>query len=138
MIRLYKEGEGIWARGALACLFGGTGLVASVRLSAFLEGEGWLQDSGFNLLGWYIGTANLLSIAVLLPFVIAGVLLYNRPKVADFLIDTESEMKTKVTWPTRKETANNSVVVVVTCIILGIWIAMADTMFYELKNWFYN
>ena len=43
-----------------------------------------------------------------------------------FLIETEAELKNKVTWPTRKETTNNSIVVVVTCLFFGLWIAFAD------------
>jgi preprotein translocase SecE subunit len=49
----------------------------------------------------------------------------NRPKVADLLIDTESEMR-KVTWPTMPEAVNSSIIVVVTVLFLMIYLAGAD------------
>ncbi|MGA1778858.1 MAG: preprotein translocase subunit SecE, partial [Planctomycetota bacterium] len=60
------------------------------------------------------------------------------PKLTDFLIETESELKNKVTWPTRKETTNNSVVVVVTCVIFAVWISMADVVFQKIQDFLYG
>lgn len=49
----------------------------------------------------------------------------NRPKIADLLIDTESEMR-KVTWPTMPEAVNSSIIVVVTVLFLMVYLAGAD------------
>ena len=51
---------------------------------------------------------------------------FNRPKTADFLIETENELKNKVTWPSRKEEVSASVVVVVTVLILSVFIFGVD------------
>ena len=51
---------------------------------------------------------------------------FNRPKTADFLIETENELKNKVTWPSRKEEISASVVVVVTVLILSVFIFGVD------------
>ncbi len=48
-----------------------------------------------------------------------------RPNVADFLIDTEAELR-KVTWPTSEEVVNSSLVVVVTVVLIGAYLAGAD------------
>ena len=49
----------------------------------------------------------------------------NRPKIAELLIDTESEMR-KVTWPTMPEAVNSSIIVVVTVLFLMVYLAGAD------------
>ncbi len=133
MIRLYKEGQGIWSRGLLATVIGGTGLLASVRTYQFLVENEMLES---QLLG--LGLRTIVAIGLMIPFFVLGAWLYNHPKLTDFLIDTESEMKNKVTWPTRKEAFNNSVVVVVSTVILGVWILVADSVFHLVKNWVYG
>ena len=47
----------------------------------------------------------------------------------DFLIDTESELKNKVTWPSKEEEVNASVVVVVTVIVMMAFIVTVDFLF---------
>ena len=57
--------------------------------------------------------------------VLAGLYL-NKPKVADFLIATESEMK-KVSWSNRAELLGSTLVVIVTVILLAVFIYFIDT-----------
>lgn len=49
----------------------------------------------------------------------------QRPKMADLLIETESEMR-KVTWPTLPEAVNSSIIVVVCVLFLMMYLAGAD------------
>ena len=56
----------------------------------------------------------------------------ERPKNADLLIETESELR-KVTWPTVDETVDGSVVVIVVVLFLMGFMAAAD---YLLGNVF--
>lgn len=49
----------------------------------------------------------------------------QRPKAADLLIETESEMR-KVTWPTLNEAVGSSLVVVVCVVFLMVYLAGAD------------
>ena len=51
----------------------------------------------------------------------------NHPKLVDFFAETEIEM-TKVSWSSRREVMGSSIVVIVTVIILGIWIAAVDVI----------
>lgn len=52
-------------------------------------------------------------------------LLMNMPRLADFLIATEGEMK-KVSWSSRAELVGSTIVVIVTVALLGILIYVAD------------
>ena len=54
-------------------------------------------------------------------------LVMNRPTTADLLIDTELEMK-KVSWPTRQEAWNSSIVVVVTVLIFTVILFTFDVI----------
>ncbi len=139
-LRMYKEGQGIWARGALATLVGVTGLYATVSFFAWLEGTEWSRAELFKLpfFNWSIRVQSVAALVVLLPFVLGGVWLYNHPRFSDFLIDTEGELKNKVTWPTRKVTVNNSIVVIVTCLVFGLWISFADVVFQMVQDLLYG
>jgi len=68
---------------------------------------------------------------------LAGVIAIRRwqrtPKVADLLIDTESELR-KVTWPTMDEVINSSIVVVVSVLLMGAFLAAADYVLGELMR----
>jgi preprotein translocase subunit SecE len=49
----------------------------------------------------------------------------QKPKVADFIIDVEGELK-KVTWPTMQEVVNASIVVVICVVVLMGFLAGGD------------
>ena len=72
-----------------------------------------------------------LSPAFLVSFLIfcAGTFLVHRwqqkPRVAELLIDTEAELK-KVSWPKGEEVWNASMVVIISVILLGGLLAVAD------------
>jgi preprotein translocase SecE subunit len=78
-----------------------------------------------------------LSPALLIAVILAAgalTLLYRlleRPKNADLLIDTESELR-KVTWPTLQDSINSSMVVLVTVVVLMAFLAGSD---YVLGRW---
>ena len=138
--RLYKEVQGIWARGALATMMGATGLYATTSMHAWLEGSNWSRADLFTIpfFNWVVRVQSIAALLVMLPFVLGGVWLYNNPRLTDFLIETEAELKNKVTWPTRKETTNNSIIVVITCLIFGVWITFADVLFQRIQDFLYG
>ena len=137
--RLYKEGQGRWARGSLAALLLGVGLFASVSISQWFEGNAWGTEVLFTIpfVNMAIQTQYLLSVLVLLPFLLAGFWYYTQARVSDFLIETESELMNKVTWPTGPETVKNSIVVVVTCIVILCWIAFSDFVYAWVQEFVY-
>ena len=77
------------------------------------------------VLGMDLSPALLIVTSVFL----GGTYLFNRwlerPKRADQLIDTESEMK-KVTWPSLSETMSNAITVIMTVVILMAILAFFD------------
>ena len=81
-----------------------------------------------------------LTPAFILSFAVfsAGFLLVyrwqQRPKVADLLIDTEAELK-KVTWPKGQEVWNASMVVIISVLLLGGFLALADIFLYRLMRY---
>ncbi len=81
-----------------------------------------------------LGTSRGLLLAYGVPlaiFVTMGLLVFwivNRPKSADFMIATESEMK-KVSWSSRKEVIGGTKVVIVTTMILAMLLYTVDIAF---------
>jgi preprotein translocase SecE subunit len=55
----------------------------------------------------------------------------NTPRYADFMIDTEGEMK-KVSWSTKKEIMTSTKVVISTVIIMAVLLVVVDIIFAEI------
>lgn len=49
-------------------------------------------------------------------------------RIAKFFREVKSEMK-KVVWPTWSQTVNNTVIVITVIIIVGLFLAIVDTIF---------
>ena len=52
-------------------------------------------------------------------------------KVRDFLNEVAAELK-KSSWPTRKELVDSTIVVIVTILVLGLFVALADVVFLRI------
>lgn len=135
MWKIYKEGQGKWSRGLLAFI---VGIGAIYAVSAL---HGWIGERGSFVLpfvSWDFDYRFLIEGPVLVAALVFGVWLFNHPRTADFLIDTENELKNKVTWPSKKEEINASVVVVITVVIIGVFILAVDSLFLVVHNWFWK
>ncbi len=130
----YKEGQGIWVRGVMATTIFVVALYAAFRMYDWLYVEEgglfkFLQGSYDLPIGWTLDM-RLIPVGVLLAgFLGFGMWAYNYPKFVDFLIDTENELRTRVTWPTRKELVHASTVVVVAVVLIAIWVLFSDWVF---------
>ena len=51
--------------------------------------------------------------------------------VRDFLTEVTAELK-KSSWPTRKDLTDSTLVVIVTVLILGVFVALADLVFLRI------
>ncbi len=140
MFKLYKEGQGSKTRGFLAILIGLIGVFSAVRLYDFMGGSGPAQDSYWTIpfFNWSVNTASIVAVIVLAVIAGIGFWLFNHPKLSDFLIETETELFTKVTWPTKKVALSNSAVVVITTVLMAVWIMVCDVSFDKLKTIFYG
>jgi preprotein translocase SecE subunit len=61
-------------------------------------------------------------------------ILVNHPQRAEFLIETETEMR-KVAWPTRREYLGASVVVIIIIAIVSCYISFVDLVLNKLLGW---
>ena len=129
MAKIYKEGQGKWARGLLVFTIVAGALFGLAQLHESLPRGEKLYGLDYR-------------------FIVHGVLLigaayfaywlFNRPKTADFLIDTESELKNKVTWPSQREEVSSSIVVVAAVAIIGAFIFALDFLFGQLSQLWYG
>lgn len=128
-MKAYKEDQGRHARMAafwsvvllllFGCHFLHSQLVALESLAKPIAGIR-IPVVGIDLNGAFLISGALF---------VAGVIWIQRwqrqPKTADLLIDTEAELR-KVTWPSGQQVINASIVVVVTVVLIGAFLAGAD------------
>lgn len=119
----YKPEQGTYARTSALWLVGALWLFGCHSLYYWLLSfRGEPEGTGFLVRAWTDGKLPVLGMPAtlsLLVAVAAGAIgtivllrLLNRPRIADMLIDCETEMR-KCTWPTWDETLTSSVVILV-------------------------
>lgn len=116
-LEIYKPGQGKIARGVAYLL--GTALVLFGAKSLYANinrpGSEWVDQ--VPLIG-EISIYNTVALAVFLLGVLGLHLVLNRPSAVDLLIDTEQELK-KVSWPSRREVKNATIVVAIVTFVLA-------------------
>jgi preprotein translocase SecE subunit len=119
---IYKSGQGYWTR--MGTVAGGVLIIGST--ASFLY---------TNMPAWGVGTqARLISIGVgILAMALGAFALMNRPKVTDFLIATDSEMK-KVNWTSRRELIGSTRVVIFAVVLIGLVLFYFDLIFSKFFN----
>ncbi len=115
-LTIYKPGQGYWTR---VCSAVGAGILvlAGVRWLAWEQGATWHL---YVKLGVALGALAGVGFALFV--------LFNKPKVVDFLIATEHEMK-KVSWPTRKEIIGSTAVVICGTFAFSLLMFVIDFVF---------
>jgi preprotein translocase subunit SecE len=121
-LAIYKPGQGYWTRTMSAI-----GLAVLV-----LMGVSWLWQLLALVRVGDIQPIYIQAGAAILILVIAGALGFYligvKPRVVEFLIATEGEMK-KVNWSTRREILGSTWVVIATTIFIAIIIFIFDVIF---------
>ncbi len=119
---IYKQGQGYWTR-LMTAIAGGT-LVAM--------GVAWMWQQIPNL-GLGAKTIYVQGVATVTVLGSCGSLLYYlvcvKPKVVDFLIATEGEMK-KVNWSTRREIMASTWVVIGLTFFIAVAIFILDYLIF--------
>lgn len=77
------------------------------------------------------GSLQLSSVVGALLSVVTAVVLWRLPQVFDFCMETVQETR-KVVWPTRKETRDHTVIVVITSTIIATMLWGFDLVFKRL------
>ncbi|MFV1959435.1 MAG: preprotein translocase subunit SecE [Planctomycetota bacterium] len=131
-LEIYKQGQGKSARIFAYALGGGLILFGGIRLYATINvpGREWVQ--GVPVIG-HVSLYNTIAFAVVLLGFLGLHLVLNRPSMADMLIDTEQEMK-KVSWPSKQEVWNATLVVVLVTFALALMLYGFDW----LLRWFFQ
>ena len=123
---LYKPGQGKYVR---------WGTVVALGLIIVL-GMYWL---GTTVVKFLFPSASAVAIAIVVGvFALVGAFLtflaVNRPRPAEFMIMTESEMR-KVTWPSRQTVVNSTKVVIFLTLLMAIILWAVDVGFLKLFMW---
>ena len=104
-----------------------------IKVRASVSGGGdaiILQDESgfpFTLLGRHFSIAHVVAAAILIGSTVGVYVVVNRPRVADFLVEVEGELR-KVSWPTRREVLGSTVVVLILVAALAAYIFVADSL----------
>jgi len=118
-LEFYKQGQGSRAR--LLAVVSGVALIiwGGFALWRTLIGSDALSSALLEIpqLGFDITFAFIIALLVTAGGIVGIAWIFNRPKTVDLLVETEAEMK-KVSWPSRQEAWNSSLVVVVTVIVM--------------------
>jgi len=126
--QLYKPGQGMAARYAAGGIVETMVYFGCWSLYEHPSHEGWwgtpfLSLDALNLaMNWGLTVCSLVFVAATAT---NWLLVVNHPKAADFLIETEAELR-KVNWPARHEYLNSSFVVILSVVILSMWLVFSD------------
>ena len=136
-MKVYKEDQGRLARMAafwsvtLLLIFGCTFLHDQlIQIDSMAEP---IRGYRIPIISVDLSGSFLVSLAVFVVGLLVVLRWQQRPKIADLLIDTEAELK-KVTWPTPSEVTNSSLVVIVSVLIIGAYLAFVDLFLARLMK----
>ncbi len=125
----YKEGHGVFVRRvafvslALLLFWGGLTLYGWLQFSWVKEAR-WV-DYEIPVVRQYIDPAFVISWLVIIGGSILLYRLLNSPKAADFLIETDTEVR-KVTWPTWNDALSSSLIVLLFVAVMTSFIFICD------------
>lgn len=141
-VKFYRPEEGVRARGGLHAALAALFFYGVYELYHWLDGGWWSEP--VPVIGKSLGNELpidprfFLCTVLGLAFTVGIYLLYNYKRWADFLIETEAEVK-KVHWAPGRQVVNESLVVVSTVMILTVYIFGIDlgvtTVQRRVPNW---
>ncbi len=136
--QVYRKGVGVYARSAVAGLFGLAAIFAAYSLyGALIDLPDLYAGARVPLLGVRMTWGGVGACAL---FVLCGVFicifttgfevglrgLDNKSKKAvEFFIETQAELQ-KVSWPARSELIGSTIVVIVCLVVFGVYIFCVD------------
>ena len=122
---IYKPGQGYYTRMM-------SGIGAGILVVA---GVAWLVKQLSVVKSDYVYYYQVITAAVIIlgAFVVLWYLL-NKPRIVDFMIATESEMR-KVNWPSRREIIKSTWVVICGTVLMAVLLLVVDVAFARLFTW---
>jgi preprotein translocase subunit SecE len=138
-LEFYKKGQG--SIGRLLALISSGLLVAWGGYALWVKLQG--SESLVKVFSFEIPHVGLdINLALIIALVVVGagwfgvVWFLNRPRSVDLLVETESEMR-KVSWPSRQEAWNSSLVVVVTVMVMMGLLFFYDVVLNKILSFFF-
>ena len=133
---LYKAGQAKTSRWAAYLLGALLIFLGALSLYGFINrpGTGILVE-GLPILGtltWF----KLIAVFVFILGVYVMHRILNRPAMVDLLIDTEQELR-KVSWPSKAEVKNATLVVALVTFVMGFILFWADELLQLLFRFFF-
>jgi preprotein translocase SecE subunit len=132
-LAVHNKGQGNIVRWSAFGLLGALALFAARSFYTFpitvRGGQWWWVENPEPLR--FLGTLGLDLGTILAALLFAALLaadywtVFCWPKAADFLIETEGELR-RVSWPPRHEFLGSSFVVIVSVIVLGVYLLVVD------------
>ena len=127
-VGIYKQGQGYWVR-----------LMSAIGLGLLvMMGVVWLWD---QFSGVQIGDVEPVYIQggiAVITVAICGLIGYHligrKPKLVEFMIATEGEMR-KVNWSTRREVVGSTILVILLTLFIAIFCKIADLAFSSFFQW---
>lgn len=116
---IYKPGQGYWTR-----------VLTAAGAGAFvLAGVAWVWSHLSTLADAYRLYAQAASaVALLASFSLLLWWLLNKPRIVDFMIATEAEMR-KVNWPSRREVTGSTWIVICGTFMMAFMLFFVDIAF---------
>ena len=127
-VGIYKQGQGYWVR-----------LMSAIGLGLLvMMGVVWLWD---QLSGVQVGDVEPVYIQggiAVITVAICGLIGYHligrKPKLVEFMIATEGEMR-KVNWSTRREVVGSTILVILLTLFIALFCQVADLGFSAFFQW---
>jgi len=79
----------------------------------------------------------IIAVAAGLVALVAAVVAYRSKRIHTFVVEVCVELS-KVTWPTRKETWSQTVLVIVVSVIAAVILGVFDAMWSQITDFIYN
>ena len=115
ILSVYKSGQGYWTRMLSAI---GVGVIVLAGVAWIVRHLGGITDDKTRVI-----TQSSTAGGIILVFGLLLWYLLNKPRIVDFMIATELEMR-KVNWPSRREIIGSTLVVIfgTTLFCLFLWV----------------
>jgi len=126
---IYKKGQGNLARWIalggvlLTVLYGSHGFYW--KLNGWTDGTSHATWFELPVIELPINLALVLAMVLFLGLSVTIFAFFNRPRVVDLLIETETEFR-KVTWPSWPEAFNSAMIVIGTSLLLAMLLFVFD------------
>ena len=123
----YRQGQGTYARATAAVATSVIALFASYQIYNGMIDSSVLIPVRIPVIDVMITWGVAISTIFFVGSLVGIAYLYNKPKVADFLIETQIELQ-KVSWPTREELRDATIVVISLTVVLGAFVFAANKL----------